>query len=1108
MRQVFCFLGFLIFLSSSLHSHADALNLLENAGFEHHDRGEVMFWAQADHSSTSQRLGAVSLTSPGPIVYSVQPDMAHQGDGAVLFRRPDLSMRHSLQYWRRISDRQLEIDQWKRSSVHVSAWFRPEQPGAKITFRIAVFGDLPLGLHTEQMALDSSGWQRVSFTIPPESFGGKDLKRLDLQVFYVEGTGQLWCDDIEVMDDLPTSDLPSSDGLHITADGYLRLADGTLFVPQAIWGAGLYASPASLSLLYALLAEHGFNTLYLMPSYYLNYATKRHLRVMLDTAYETGLKAIVQVPIYPLQSDGCGFHRGYIQEWVHAFRDHPALLGWYLLDADLHSCLIDLIIGDGQGATPTDWIHEAEDGLFHPVLLSTSDLVYSDPAAYSGIPGSTSFHQLGDMASVADILVPNIFPLREFGDAPRTQVSLVSDIATSAVDAMGVDSPKSMWTMVQTYPLAPAQKALGIVPTAEEVEIMAAQSLLHGGRGIIYYTASVCYNADCSEVWSLPNDLPELWRELPYINERIRRLSESLQSHQNPSAGRVTIFADQPLPDDSWLVDGMLQTGASAQFEEEFLTLGKGLGGESVILLRPQLDSLRTELAGNSVTQASLRFWLAERSGDAFATIHAHEILSPWDESSVGETTWPTFASDPFAVAEIPGAASVPSVHAEHWYVEWDVTTLLREWIAGDKPAQGIYLRLDKVDGDAIVLRFPSTEHRLVSAFRDRRILPQLVVQVGSGTEAVLPFVEDARGDIEFHAVSAGTSGLTRFVAINTDADEVLKSVRFRVPAFAGTQLNVSGQGRTIQVDPSGYFTDTLSPYEIRLYSGGLSPAEVARRRADVTGDGVVDILDLVAIGSHFGESIPFDSPEVTNPDVNRDGTVDILDITQVAREFGTQFVPLAPAADVALQSTAWVFRDDRMELVAQEPLRGLQLTLQPSLLVPHRLIDGSGGLYWLPVVQTVQGSMFTAVALGDAPLPPGATIMSVTAQDAHRILGGVSVGTNGRLGLIPPTSRTSLPVAETWLGANYPNPFNPDTWIPYQLESDAEVTIDILSVAGKLVRRLSVGRQRAGKYLIPERAAHWDGRNAQGERVASGVYFYRLRAGKLTAVRKLSVRK
>ena len=96
----------------------------------------------------------------------------------------------------------------------------------------------------------------------------------------------------------------------------------------------------------------------------------------------------------------------------------------------------------------------------------------------------------------------------------------------------------------------------------------------------------------------------------------------------------------------------------------------------------------------------------------------------------------------------------------------------------------------------------------------------------------------------------------------------------------------------------------------------------------------------------------------------------------------------------------------------------------------------------------------------------------------------------------------------KTTLLANYPNPFNPETWIPYQLAKDADVTLHIYAVNGTLVRTLTLGYQPAGMYQNRSRAAYWDGKNEFGEKVASGVYFYTLTAGDFSATRKMLIRK
>ena len=96
----------------------------------------------------------------------------------------------------------------------------------------------------------------------------------------------------------------------------------------------------------------------------------------------------------------------------------------------------------------------------------------------------------------------------------------------------------------------------------------------------------------------------------------------------------------------------------------------------------------------------------------------------------------------------------------------------------------------------------------------------------------------------------------------------------------------------------------------------------------------------------------------------------------------------------------------------------------------------------------------------------------------------------------------------ETALLANYPNPFNPETWIPYQLAKPAEVTVSIHTADGKLVRTLALGQLPAGVYQDKDRAVYWDSKNEQGEPVASGVYFYTLKAGDFSATKKMLIRK
>ena len=95
-----------------------------------------------------------------------------------------------------------------------------------------------------------------------------------------------------------------------------------------------------------------------------------------------------------------------------------------------------------------------------------------------------------------------------------------------------------------------------------------------------------------------------------------------------------------------------------------------------------------------------------------------------------------------------------------------------------------------------------------------------------------------------------------------------------------------------------------------------------------------------------------------------------------------------------------------------------------------------------------------------------------------------------------------------TQLLANYPNPFNPETWIPFELSQDAAVTVTIYDVQGQRIRQLQLGQVTAGRYVSADQAAYWNGKTETGEAVASDTYFYQLLAGNYTETRKMVILK
>ena len=161
-----------------------------------------------------------------------------------------------------------------------------------------------------------------------------------------------------------------------------------------------------------------------------------------------------------------------------------------------------------------------------------------------------------------------------------------------------------------------------------------------------------------------------------------------------------------------------------------------------------------------------------------------------------------------------------------------------------------------------------------------------------------------------------------------------------------------------------------------------------------------------------------------------------------------------------------------------------------------------------------IQDLILVAGALGETPAAPSLHPASLAMFTAADIQGWLTQA--HRLDLTDPKLQSGirfleqllavLVPKETELLPNYPNPFNPETWIPYRLAEDAFVTLTIYDQRGRVVRRLNVGHQTASVYENRSKAIHWDGRNEVGDRVASGIYFYTLIAGDYSATRKMLI--
>ena len=322
----------------------------------------------------------------------------------------------------------------------------------------------------------------------------------------------------------------------------------------------------------------------------------------------------------------------------------------------------------------------------------------------------------------------------------------------------------------------------------------------------------------------------------------------------------------------------------------------------------------------------------------------------------------------------------------------------------------------------------------------------------------------------------------------------------------------------------------------------------------DVNNDGQVDISDLVIVASHFGE----EGPEIIG-DVNGDEKVDLSDFVLVGKHFGEGSSPssapkfsfLSPKelprkfTEIILSVTDnGQYITVTVSTKTAEALSGFQFdvefdstALQLVTVEEGELLKAYGsGTFWLPpeiksgrvtnVASTALNiNKFSTKVKANEGEQKLASIIFKAPEDAaqarlhaYEALASIHVQnmklTDVDARAIPFVIDQTVNFKSTTyahtnaLLQNYPNPFNPETWIPYQLAQTSQVTITIYSALGQTVRTLNLGQKDAGMYLSKQTSAYWDGRNATGELVSSGVYFYRIQTGAFSATKKLVVLK
>ena len=373
--------------------------------------------------------------------------------------------------------------------------------------------------------------------------------------------------------------------------------------------------------------------------------------------------------------------------------------------------------------------------------------------------------------------------------------------------------------------------------------------------------------------------------------------------------------------------------------------------------------------------------------------------------------------------------------------------------------------------------------------------------------------------DIAAEINSAGTLTVvsTRLGGVtNIDGTGILAVITFEVLEVKGSTLKLEN----VELGTSSADSEAqLIPTDVE--DGAITVAEI---KGDVNGDREVSSVDAaLALRISVGLETPTDRQKLM-ADMNDDGEIgadDALMILRKALESAAPGVGAVAGANgqigiampevhglagesitvpVNVDDTGGLAGGDISIYYDQKALRAVDVSFAPDVLLISNLndpgmvriafanINGVGG-------KTLAEIRFTILADDTSPL----TFKTVNLYTPNA-LPLVSRAIDGKF------SSWAVPPESSALLQNFPNPFNPDTWIPYQLSAESDVSITIYNAVGKMVRRLDLGHKPAGIYRTQGRAAHWNGRNEAGELAVSGVYFVVLEARGYQEIRRVAL--
>ena len=443
-----------------------------------------------------------------------------------------------------------------------------------------------------------------------------------------------------------------------------------------------------------------------------------------------------------------------------------------------------------------------------------------------------------------------------------------------------------------------------------------------------------------------------------------------------------------------------------------------------------------------------IRLWNPD-SGKLLHTLRGHteQVLSVVfspDGSTLASASWRTI--------RLRDARTWEHLHTLDGHMSWILSVAFfpdsETLVSGSSDGTILLWNLTPSDTPSVPPSTPITSNTVVS------ISPPQVQSPAIGQQLTLSLKIEKGEDVAGYQATVEFDATTLRYVESTNGDYLPKGAFFVPPVSEGNTVTLASTTLGGKSDGSG----TLATITFEVVAAKAS---------------TVRLSDVLLTDSAGGSSTPqIENADITEPpqlpeDVNKDGVVNIIDLTLVASSFGKSG-----------QNSADVNGDGIVNIIDLTLVAAAfgNTAAAPEVWSRHTEVT--------PTREQVEQWLHQArqMNLTDSTFQRGLLMLEQL------------------LAILTPKETALLP--------NYPNPFNPETWIPYQLAESADVSISIYAVDGTLVRTLALGHQAVGIYESRSHAAYWDGKNAFGEPVASSVYFYTLTAGDFTATRKMLIMK